>query len=103
MSAPPRRRTRWELLGRIPFPAAVELQLGVRQALKDGAGDEHLLLLEHPPVYTLGRNASAADVLADPRWLAAQGITVEECDRGGQVTYHGPGQLVGYPILNLSP
>jgi lipoyl(octanoyl) transferase len=101
--APPRRRTHWEFLGRIPFPEAVEMQLAVRTALKNGAGEEHLLLLEHPPVYTLGRNASGADVLADPAWLAARGITVEECDRGGQVTYHGPGQLVGYPILNLSP
>lgn len=100
---PTRRRTRWEFLGRTPFPEAVEVQLAVRAALKDGTGEEHLLLLEHPPVYTLGRNASAADVLADPAWLAARGIAVAECDRGGQVTYHGPGQLVGYPILNLSP
>jgi lipoyl(octanoyl) transferase len=102
MSAPP-RRTRWDFLGRLAYPAAVALQLDMRRALKAGSGDEHLLLLEHPPVYTLGRNAGAADVLADPAWLAARGITVEECDRGGQVTYHGPGQLVGYPIVNLSP
>jgi lipoyl(octanoyl) transferase len=51
----------------------------------------------------LGRNASGADVLASPEWLAAREVEVVECDRGGQVTYHGPGQLVGYPVVNLSP
>lgn len=98
-----RRPLHWDFLGRIPYKEAVELQLAVREAVKRGAGPEHLLLLEHPPVYTLGRNASLADILAGAEWLAARGIEVAECDRGGQVTYHGPGQLVGYPILNLSP
>jgi lipoyl(octanoyl) transferase len=79
------------------------MQHAVREAVKRGEGAERLLLLEHPPVYTLGRNAAATDVLAGPEWLAAHGIAVEECDRGGQVTYHGPGQLVGYPVVNLSP
>ena len=98
-----RRPLHWDFLGRIPYREGVELQLATREAVKRGTGPEHLLLLEHPPVYTLGRNASAADILAGPEWLAARGIEVAECDRGGQVTYHGPGQLVGYPIVNLSP
>lgn len=98
-----RRPLHWDFLGRIPYREAVELQLAVRDGVKHGTGPEHLLLLEHPPVYTLGRNASAADILAEPEWIAAREIEVAECDRGGQVTYHGPGQLVGYPIVNLSP
>lgn len=98
-----RRPLHWDFLGRIPYRDAVELQLAVRDGVKHGTGPEHLLLLEHPPVYTLGRNASAADILAEPEWIAAREIEVAECDRGGQVTYHGPGQLVGYPIVNLSP
>jgi lipoyl(octanoyl) transferase len=98
-----RRPLHWDFLGRIPYREAVELQLAVRDGVKGGTGPEHLLLLEHPPVYTLGRNATAADILAEPEWIAAREIEVAECDRGGQVTYHGPGQLVGYPIVNLSP
>jgi len=98
-----RRPLHWEILGRVPYAEALALQLEARAALKSGEGPERLLLLEHPHVYTLGRNASGADVLAGPEWLAAKGVEVVECDRGGQVTYHGPGQLVGYPILNLSP
>jgi lipoyl(octanoyl) transferase len=97
------RRTRVSFLGRVPYREAFELQLAKREALRHGDGEEHLLLLEHPHVYTLGRNAEPADVLFGPAELAAWGIEVVECDRGGQVTYHGPGQLVGYPILNLSP
>jgi lipoyl(octanoyl) transferase len=90
-------------LGRVPYGEALDLQLATREAVKRGEGEERLILLEHPHVYTLGRNASAADVLASPGWLAARGVAVVECDRGGQVTYHGPGQLVGYPVVNLSP
>lgn len=98
-----RRPLHWDFLGRVPYAEAVELQLAARSALKTGAGPEHLFLLEHPHVYTLGRNAGGEDVLASPEWLRARGIEVAECDRGGQVTYHGPGQLVGYPVVNLSP
>jgi lipoyl(octanoyl) transferase len=62
-----------------------------------------VLLLEHPHVYTVGKRGSDADVLASPQWLAERGAEVVRVDRGGQVTYHGPGQLVGYPITRLHP
>jgi lipoyl(octanoyl) transferase len=99
----PSRPLHWDYLGRVPYAEAVETQHAARAALKTGEGPERFLLLEHPHVYTLGRNASAEDVLASPEWLAARGVGIAECDRGGQVTYHGPGQLVGYPVVNLSP
>ena len=89
-------RVRW--LGRVSYHEADELQRALH-----GGDDDYLLLLEHPHVVTLGRNATAADVLVSPAWLAEHQVELVNCDRGGQVTYHGPGQLVGYPILNLSP
>jgi lipoyl(octanoyl) transferase len=98
-----KRRVEWCFLGSVPYDEGVRLQEGVRRALKDGEGPERLLLLEHPPVFTLGRNAGDGEVTAGAEWLAERGIAVHETDRGGQATYHGPGQLVGYPILNLSP
>ncbi len=79
------------------------MQESFSRALKDGHGREQLLLLEHPPVVTLGRNATENDLLGGVAALRARGIAVEYSNRGGRVTYHGPGQLVGYPILNLSP
>jgi lipoyl(octanoyl) transferase len=97
------RSLTWAWLGRVPYREAERLQLRLRDALRRGEGGESLLLLEHPHVYTLGRNAERRHLLASAEWLAARGIEVAECDRGGQVTYHGPGQLVGYPILDLSP
>jgi lipoyl(octanoyl) transferase len=103
MSPPTRRSVRAGYLGIVRYAGAEALQARVRAAVKDGSGDEHLLLLEHPHVFTLGRNADEADVLAPRAWLEAQGVEVHECDRGGQVTYHGPGQLVGYPIVDLDP
>lgn len=103
MEAAPRRPLRLELPGRIPYGEALARQLAAAAAVKSGAGPEHLFLLEHPHVFTLGRNATPGDILAGPEWLAERGVEIAECDRGGQVTYHGPGQLVGYPILNLSP
>ena len=97
------RETHWSWLGRVAYPRAFEMQIAAREALRRGEGPERLLLLEHPHVYTLGRNASAADVLLSERELAEKGVEVAVTDRGGQVTYHGPGQLVGYPILDLAP
>jgi lipoyl(octanoyl) transferase len=93
-------RVRW--LGRIAYGDALRVQRECARAAGDG-GEETLLLLEHEPVFTLGRNASPEDVLMDESRRQAEGIEVIETDRGGKVTYHGPGQLVGYPILNLDP
>jgi lipoyl(octanoyl) transferase len=98
-----RRPLHWTWMGRVPYTEAVEVQHAVRDTVRLGDGPERFLLLEHPHVYTLGRNADGGDVLAGPEWLRARGIDVAECNRGGQVTYHGPGQLVGYPVVNLSP
>jgi lipoyl(octanoyl) transferase len=97
------RSTCWSWLGRVDYDRALALQLDTRDALARGEGPERLLLLEHPHVFTLGRNASAGDVLLPPARLAELGVEVRATDRGGQVTYHGPGQLVGYPILDLNP
>lgn len=98
-----RRPLHWTWMGRIPYAEAVELQHAARHTIRSGEGPERFLLLEHPHVYTLGRNADGGDVLAGTEWLRARGVEVAECNRGGQVTYHGPGQLVGYPVVNLSP
>ncbi len=97
------RKTSWSFLGRVPYAATAASQVVHREALRRGTGPERLLLLEHEPVFSLGRNATAADVLWTPSELASRGIEVQPTDRGGQVTFHGPGQLVGYPILDLNP
>ncbi len=97
------RQVDFGFYGRVPYTQAVALQAAAREGIKVRAERERLFLLEHPHVYTLGRNASIGDLLVDPGWLAAHEVEIAECDRGGQMTYHGPGQLVGYPILNLSP
>jgi lipoyl(octanoyl) transferase len=98
-----RRTTEWTDLGEISYEAALEHQLATRAGVIGGTGPERLHLLTHSHVYTLGRNADEGDVLADLSWLRDRGVEVVETDRGGQVTYHGPGQLVGYPVLDLSP
>ena len=95
------RTVHWAFLGRMDYAPCAELQARVRQGVLDGTGPETLLFVEHPHVYTLGRNADRADVLTGESQLAARGIQVEQSDRGGHVTYHGPGQIVGYPILDL--
>ena len=97
------RETYWSWLGRQPYGPIFERQEQIRRDLKAGRGPERLLLLEHDPVFTIGRNADESDVLADRDWLEREGVEVWESNRGGQVTYHGPGQLVGYPIVSLNP
>ena len=87
--------------GRISYADGLALQQQVIAARKQGAIADTLLLIEHPPVLTLGRNARRENVLASEEMLAQRGVTVHEINRGGDVTYHGPGQLVGYPILDL--
>ena len=89
-------------LGRIRYDEALELQDEAARRVAAG-GQETLLLLEHEPVFTLGRNASPSDILFTPERCRELGIEVREANRGGKVTYHGPGQIVGYPILNLDP
>jgi lipoate-protein ligase B len=88
-------------LGEVPYSAAVALQERLRDARQAGAIPDTLLLLEHPPVYTRGRRARAADLPHEERWYRDRGIDVQDADRGGQVTFHGPGQLVGYPIVRV--
>jgi len=88
-------------LGAIDYQTVLRLQERLVQLRKDGRIADVLLLLEHTPVITLGRNARASNILASPERLAERGVEVFECDRGGDVTFHGPGQLVGYPIFDL--
>jgi lipoate-protein ligase B len=94
--------TRYVVLrpGRMDYAVAWELQRRLAEDVR-GGGPEYLVLLEHPPTYTLGRRAREEHMLLPEATLRALGARVFRVDRGGDVTYHGPGQLVGYPILNL--
>jgi lipoyl(octanoyl) transferase len=88
-------------LGRVNYDEALRLQEELVALRLDGRIDNTLLLLEHPPVLTLGRNAKRANILASNQLLASRGVTLHEINRGGDVTFHGPGQLIGYPIFDL--
>jgi lipoyl(octanoyl) transferase len=88
-------------LGRVRYGDGLRLQAEIAALVAEGRARNVLLLLEHPAVLTLGRNADCSNILASDELLARRGVTVHEINRGGDVTYHGPGQLVGYPIFDL--
>jgi len=88
-------------LGTVDYATGLRLQQQLVALRKEEKIGDVLVLLEHSPVITLGRNAQAANVVASPELLAQRGVELFECDRGGDVTFHGPGQIVGYPIFDL--
>ena len=98
-----KKRLRVKKLGRLEYGAALKLQKETELAVKDGRQPDTLLLLEHPHTLTVGRRGDSAGILMSPALLATRGVTVFETNRGGKITYHGLGQVVGYPIINLSP
>lgn len=99
----PARRLRVRRLGRMEYDAAYRIQKETELAVRERREPDTLLLVEHPHVLTVGRRATRDAVLAAPELLAARGVSVHETNRGGKMTYHGLGQLVGYPVINLSP
>jgi lipoate-protein ligase B len=90
-------------LGRVDYGAALDLQKETERAVQSGAQPDTLLLLEHPHTLTIGRRGDSSGILIPAETLATRGVTVYETNRGGKITYHGLGQIVGYPIINLSP
>jgi lipoyl(octanoyl) transferase len=98
------RTLRVHKLGRVEYEDGLALMRLAGEAVRAGAppATDQLFLLEHPPVLTLGRSAEKRNVLAAPAWLEKQGFELHETDRGGDVTYHGPGQIVGYPVVDLT-
>jgi lipoyl(octanoyl) transferase len=101
--AVPVRQLKVRRLGLIDYEYALRLQKSTELAVRDGREPDTLLLLEHPHTYTLGRRSAEGGVLATPQMLEALGVQVYETNRGGKVTYHGLGQLIGYPIIDLNP
>lgn len=97
----PPPRAAWAWLGRVPFAETVALQETLRDQVLAGQNAERLLLCEHDPVVTLGRRARPEHLLVAPDALTRRGVTIASATRGGEVTYHGPGQLVGYPVVRL--
>jgi lipoyl(octanoyl) transferase len=89
--------------GLVPYEEAGAAQRWLSEARQKGEVPDVLLLLEHPPVYTRGRRSTAEELPMAAEWYEAQGIEVHDTERGGRVTYHGPGQLVAYPIVSLKP
>ena len=99
-----RRRTlNIERPGRVEYAAALDLQKQTAASVLTGAQPDTLLLLEHPHTLTLGRRSAQNGIISTDEVLKSRGVTIFETNRGGKTTYHGPGQLVGYPIINLSP
>src|SRR6185295_2208578 len=90
-------------LGRIEYAAALAIQKETEQLVKTGRQPDTLLLLEHPHTFTIGRRGDSSSVLLSEEELRKRNVTIFDTNRGGKVTYHGLGQLVGYPIINLSP
>ena len=90
-------------LGRVEYFAALAIQKETELAVKAGTTPDTLLLLEHPHTLTVGRRGNASGILSSQDLLQSRGVTVFETNRGGKITYHGLGQIVGYPIINLSP
>lgn len=95
------RRLEVESPGRVPYAEAWAMQRALAEQRKRGESGDRLLLVEHPHVLTLGRNARITNLLAPSETLSRLGVEVHEIDRGGDITYHGPGQVVGYPIIDL--
>lgn len=98
-----RRTLKVEQLGRVDYGTALDIQKACERAVLAGDQPDTLLLLEHPHVLTTGRRSAPGAVIAADEVLQARGVSVFETNRGGKVTYHGLGQIVGYPIINLSP
>jgi len=98
-----KRKLRVQKPGRLEYAAALRIQKETELAVKQGQQPDTLLLLEHPHTLTVGRRGDSGGILMSRELLAARGVTIFETNRGGKITYHGLGQLVGYPIINLSP